>query len=80
MTHQSVDVKARWEPSGRFEPSQFTWQGRLYSVESTGRHWEDADGLHILCMAAGGQVFELTFQLNPARWMLRPPAAKQHPA
>ena len=80
MTHYDVEVTARWLPNGRFEPSQFTWQGRAYRVESTGRHWEDADGLHILCMVPGGQVFELTFQLNPARWVLRPPASMARPA
>lgn len=73
MNWQAVEVTARWLPGGRFEPSQFIWQGRTYLVESTGRQWEDEAGLHVLCMAAGGLVFELSFKLNPAGWVLRPP-------
>jgi hypothetical protein len=49
-------------------------------IESTGRQWEDVDRLHVLCMALGGQVFELIFQQNPARWVLRPPASSPRPA
>lgn len=73
MTLEIVEVTAHWGKKGRFEPDQFIWQGQAYPVESTGRHWEDLDGLHVLCMTPGGQVFELVFQLNPARWMIRPP-------
>jgi hypothetical protein len=80
MNWQVVEVTARWLPDGRFEPAQFAWQGRTYLVESTGRQWEDADGLHALCMVPGGQVFELIFQLNPARWALRPPHGSARPA
>jgi hypothetical protein len=75
MTLEPVEVIARWDPKGRFDPSQIVWKGRTYLVESTGRGWEDMDGLHVLCMLPGGQVVELVFQLNPARWMIRPPLA-----
>lgn len=74
MKLDQVQVKARWDPAGKFIPEQFTWQGQLVRVEGTGRHWEDEQGWHILCMAMNGQVFELVFRLNPAGWWLRPPA------
>lgn len=67
-----VQVQARWKREGRFEPAQFLWNNRIYRVESTGRSWEDAGGLHILCMVAGGRVYELIFRLNPAGWYIQP--------
>jgi hypothetical protein len=74
MTMESVQVQARWKHDGRLEPTQFMWNGKLYRVESTGRSWEDEKGLHVLCMVAGGKVFELVFRLNPAGWHLQPAA------
>lgn len=74
MSLQPTRVTARWHLNGRFEPRRFTWQENPVDVESTGRQWEDADGLHVLCMAYDGQVFELVFQLNPAGWWVKPPA------
>jgi hypothetical protein len=73
MEMEPVQVMARWQIDGSFSPQQFVWQGQIYQVESTGRQWEDLVGLHVLCMVAGGRVFELVFQLNPAGWQLRPP-------
>ncbi len=73
MPLEPVDVSAHWEQGGSFEPTHFTWQGKMYHVESTGRDWEDEEGFHILCMIPGGQVFELVFHLNPAGWLIRPP-------
>jgi hypothetical protein len=74
MSLQPTRVTARWHLDGRFEPRRFTWQEHPVDVESTGRQWEDADGLHVLCMNHSGQVFELVFRLNPAGWWVRPPA------
>ncbi len=73
MALEAVEVAARWKHDGSFEPSQFFWHGKMYRVESTGRTWEDEDGFHVLCMIAGGQVFELVFHLKPAGWFIRPP-------
>jgi hypothetical protein len=71
MKMEPIQVQARWKRNGGFEPTQFMLQGKLYRVESTGRDWEDESGYHVLCMIAGGQVFELLFHLNPAGWMAR---------
>ncbi len=73
MALESVKVAARWKHEGRFEPSQFSWRGKMYHIESTGRDWEDAEGFHVLCMVPGGHVYELVFHLNPAGWLVRPP-------
>lgn len=72
MALEPVEVAARWRHDGKLEPSQFFWKGKMYRVESTGRDWEDAEGLHILCMV-DGQVYELIFHLSPAGWLIRPP-------
>lgn len=74
MAVEPDEVSARWKHDGIFEPQQFSWKGHLYRVESTGRHWEDDEGFHILCMVGGSQVFELVFHLKPAGWIIRPPS------
>ncbi len=73
MIYEPVQVTARWRSEGSFEPAQFVWQNRTYPVKSTGRSWEDEQGLHVLCMADGSRVFELVFRLQPAGWLLKPP-------
>ena len=74
MAIEPVEVTARWEPSGEFSPARMVWQGQAIAFDSTGRHWEDQEGWHILCMAPGGRSFELIFRLQPAGWWLRVPA------
>ncbi len=73
MALEPVEVAAHWKPEGRFEPTQFVWNGHVFRVESTGRDWEDDEGYHVLCMAAGSRVFELVFRLGPAGWKVKPP-------
>lgn len=75
MALEPGQVQARWKRNGVFEPTQFLWKGVLYRVESTGRVWEDEKGYHVLCMVNEGQVFELIFCLNPARWLIQPALA-----
>lgn len=71
---EPVQVQARWKRNGGFEPIRFFWKGVMYRVESTGRDWEDEQGVHVLVMIQGGQVYELVFKLNPAGWMGQPVA------
>jgi hypothetical protein len=73
---EQVQVEARWKPDGSISLSRFIWNEHTYQVESTGRQWEDESGLHVLCQVAGGVVYELVFQLNPAGWKLRPRAGR----
>ncbi len=75
MSLEPVEVAARWESAIGFVPAKMVWHKKTYVFESTGRHWEDAEGWHILCMAAGGQVYELVFRLQPARWSVVKPTA-----
>jgi hypothetical protein len=69
---EAIEVTARFERDGKVIPLRFTWKGREYSVEGTGRSWHAEDGLHILVMAAGERVFELVFVPAQGRWFIKP--------
>lgn len=76
---EQVLVQASWAPDGAenaVTPVRFTWRAQTYPVESTGRRWNDAEGQHILCMVAGGRVFELILTAA-GTWRVgfRPPEA-----
>ncbi len=72
MPVEPIQVSARWGEGG-FSPRHFVWGEQVFQVKSTGRQWEDQEGLHVLCMVPGGAVFELIFRLKPAGWWVRPP-------
>ena len=69
---EPVEVTAHWDERGQVTPGEFAWQGDRYAVDSTGRSWTEADGLHILVMAAGGHVFEVMLNSADLRWYARP--------
>lgn len=66
------EVIARWTSDGNLQPLSFVWQGRNYRVEGVGRQWLDEEGQHVLCMAAGGVVYELILLVGQG-WKLEPP-------
>jgi hypothetical protein len=61
---------------GQIEPLRFTWKGYDYPVTSTGRRWEDEQGMHILIMVPGDTVYEILFVPAEIRWYLRPVGSK----
>lgn len=65
-----TEVVARFTVDGLVDPQEFIWEGRSYRVDSTGRRWQEADGLHILVMNVFEQVFELLFVPGEVRWYL----------
>jgi hypothetical protein len=67
---QSIEVSAVFSPEGKITPLRFRWRGGVHMVESTGRHWQEEDGCHILVMTAGGQMVELLFAPLESRWYL----------
>jgi hypothetical protein len=69
---EAVEVTARYDKEGKVTPLRFTWQGKEYVVEGTGRRWQAQDGLHLLVMAAGERVFELLFVPLNGRWFIQP--------
>jgi hypothetical protein len=72
-----IEVGLRYDDAGQPLPLQFTWGGRVYRVEEIGRRWQEEGELHILCMAAGRQVYELVYDPVQGEWRLghRPPPA-----
>lgn len=76
-SQELVTVQASWTPDGpnsALTPVWFSWRAHTYLVESTGRRWNDAGGQHVLCMAAGGRVFELILATDGSwRMGFRPP-------
>jgi hypothetical protein len=67
----TVDVEARSGQDGKIMPLRFTWQGRTYAVESTGRRWQVQEDTHILVMISGNRVVELIFNPGEHRWYLK---------
>jgi hypothetical protein len=68
---EPVEVIARFDAQGRLTPLSFTWQGRSYSVDSTGRRWQDERGEHILVMIPIERVCELLFDPSEKRWYVQ---------
>lgn len=70
---ETIEVTARFDLEGRITPLQFTWQGRTYTIDSTGRRWEDdARRRRFLVMAPVERVFELVFDPSDLRWFVIP--------
>ena len=69
---EPIEVTARFDISGEIHPLSFVWQGRKYPLASSGRRWQDKDGLHILVMAPPERVFELIYMSQEGRWFIKP--------
>ncbi len=67
---EPIEVTARFDAQGQITPLRFTWKGRSYLVESTGRRWTDPVGQHLLVMAVSGAMFQLLYTPGENRWYL----------
>jgi hypothetical protein len=67
---EPIEVTVRFGPQGQITPLRFTWKGRSYLVESTGRRWNGEDRQYILVMTGSGEMFELAFSPGEGRWYL----------
>ena len=67
---ETIEVTARFDTQGHITPLNFTWQGRAYRIEATGRRWEAKDGLHILVMALGNRAFHIVFNSQTGIWKM----------
>jgi hypothetical protein len=72
-----IEVTAHFDVQGNITPLHFNWKERVYQVESTGRHWRDAEGWHILVMVAGERMYELIYRNSDGRWFLKQPGPKR---
>jgi hypothetical protein len=66
-----IEVTAHFDQQGKISLLQFTWNGSIYRVESTGRHWLDDEGQHLLAMVASGIIYELIYKKEDWRWYLK---------
>jgi hypothetical protein len=66
-----IEVIARFAKDGKIYPQSISWQGIDFPVESTGRRWQDQEGLHILVMVPGERVLELIYQADQGMWYLK---------
>jgi hypothetical protein len=68
---EPIEITAHFDQQGKISPLEFTWNGSIYRVESTGRRWLDDDGQHLLAMVASGHVYELIYKKDDWRWYIK---------
>jgi hypothetical protein len=68
---EPTEVTAHFDRDGEANPLSFTWRGSTYTVDSTGRRWQQGGDQHMLVMAPGDETFELVFRPAESRWYLR---------
>ena len=69
---EPVEVTAHFDLQGQATPLSYVLHGRKYKVASSGRRWQDENGIHILIMAPDERVSELIFVAQKGRWYLKP--------
>ncbi len=67
---EPIEVTAHFDREGKITPLHFTWKDNPHRVESTGRHWSDDQGQHILVMLSSGKIYQLTFKIGEGRWYI----------
>jgi hypothetical protein len=65
-----IRITALFDTNGEIRPESFRWQSNDYPVVSSGRHWYDEKGYHILIMAPDEQVYELIFVPTEMLWYM----------
>lgn len=67
---ESIEVTAHFDQQGLLTPLHFSWKGKAYRVESSGRRWTDEAGQHILVMVTNGRIYELTYRSAEGLWFI----------
>ncbi len=67
---EPIEVTAHFDDQGAITPQHFTWKGRKYRVESTGRRWQADNSQHMLVMVTSEQIYELIFKSHEGRWYI----------
>jgi hypothetical protein len=66
-----IEVEARFGPEGTLHVTAFHWRGKRYGPLSMGRRWEQGGERRFLVMDPAERVFEIAFQPQEIRWVLR---------
>ena len=69
---EPIEVNVRYDSHGQLVPTSFICQEQEYTLESTGRRWQDDVGEHILVMVEAKKVYELVHAQVERRWYLKP--------
>jgi hypothetical protein len=67
---EPVEVTARFDLQGEITPMNLVKDQKTIPVTGVGRRWSDSQGVHILVMVPGGQIFELLFAYAQNRWFM----------
>jgi hypothetical protein len=70
---EAVEVTARFDPQGEITPLNFIRDQKTIPVTGVGRRWNDSQGVHILVMVPGEQIFEMLFANAQNRWYVSRP-------
>jgi hypothetical protein len=71
---EPVEVTARFDLQGVITPLNLISDQKTIPVTGVGRRWSDSQGVHILVMAPGGQIYELLFASAQNRWFMSRPS------
>lgn len=74
---EPVEVTARFGPQGEITPLNFTINQKTTQVSGVGRSWSDPQGVHILVLVPGEQIYELLFDGAQNRWYLGRPGPER---
>ncbi len=70
---EAVEVTARFDPQGEITPLSFIMNQKTMPVTGIGRRWADPQGMHILVMVPGEQIYELLFANAQTCWYVSRP-------
>jgi hypothetical protein len=68
---EPIEITVKFDTLGQLTPVSFTWKGRAFPVDSTGRRWEDEMGEHFMVMIPVERVCELVYRAAERRWYVR---------
>lgn len=68
---KKVEVIVHFTERGTIIPIRLIHNGKKKPVTSSGRHWQDEQGYHILIMLGSDTVKELLFDPSTMQWFLK---------
>ena len=70
---EPIEVTARFDLQGLITPLNIIKDQKTIPVTGVGRRWSDPQGVHILVMVPGEQIYELLFANAQSRWFMGSP-------
>ncbi len=73
---ERIEVTARFGPQGEITPLILHQRSKTIPVTGVGRRWSDPQGVHILVMVPGEQIYELLVRQCPKPMVYKPPRSR----